>query len=804
MTQLASPRPPVSSTPPSGSPPGVADKLRGLRRRIALWFTLDGLARLLWCLIAIIAIDFVLDWTFMMDRAQRGVMLALGIFTLAMLVYYRLMRPLSVRFSDDALCQLVEARHQELGQSLISAVQFARRENIDDARVSRAMIDATIEQGAERARGVQFADVLSESGFYRSVVLIVLALAGLGLFAATVASEEPLRIWFNRNVMLGDALWPQAYYFDIAGAKDGVLTIPRGDDWPVRVEVLPGQEKLPPVDQLNVQIDMRAPRERRYENMEPDNEPYHYRLPLQNVLEAFRFQVRAGRSASNWIDVRLIDRPEVKDLRLTVTPPSYTGRQEEELPAGSGPYFVLKGSKLKVSGTANQPLAGATLAVGELLVPFRMTGEDTFAIELPPEQVGAGAYRINLLSRQQIILPGDTAASPLASKRPTPFSLRQAVDGEPQVKVQLVGIGGMVVPGAKLPCRVRISDDFALHNPRLAYEWRNDANQNEQLAEQLALDAETTGPAGVDRMDFHYDFQLAPLSIPTGSALKFVFQADDNDDVSGPKTGLSTAILLRVVTEDELRADLLRREKEQRVEFEKLLTLQDDLYTETDAMLAATREQAELPSDQRDLLVKLQKRQKLLGASIAGIGERLAGVLLEMQNNNLEEPNGPLQQRLVEAIIDPINELATLATPLAASQLDEARRLFNKPAERDTALANASQTQQAIADRMREILRHMVKSEGYQEAINLFYEVERQQQELLKLTLEERQKRLRDLLDQRNGEQESPPQTAPDKKPPAENNPAEAPAAEPPKQSEPENAEQAESARANPPSAPAN
>ena len=766
MTQLASSPPMASGPRRDQTPPGVTDKLQALRRRITMWFILDGLSKLLWCAIILIAVDLVVDWTFMMDRAQRIVMLVLALGTLGAVVYYKLIKPLSIHFSDDALCQQVESRHTELGQSLISAMQFSRMENIDDAKVSPAMIRATIQQGGERASQVRFQDVLSESGFYRSIVLLVVALGVFGVVGMTVASDEPMRIWFDRNIKLGDSLWPQDYYFEIAGVEDGVLTIPRGDDWPLLVTVLEGNEKLPPVDELNVQIDLRGKQERRFETLEPDNEPYHYRLPLKNVLEEFRFQVRAGRSSSAWITARLIDRPEVKELTLEVTPPAYTGRKTAPLPPGSGPYFVLKGSKLKITGQASKPLSGATLALENLLLPLPLTGEDAFEIELPADKVTAGTYRVNLLDQEQVQLPDQQEPGPLSSKRPTPFTLRTAADSEPQVKVRLIGIGGMVVPGAKLPCEVRIRDDFALRNVRMAYDWRNDASQGEQETEEIALGEEIVGPADQERTDFTYDFEIGPLVIPTGSALKFVFQADDNDDVSGPKVGSSTALLLRVVTEDELRADLLRREKEQRVEFEKMLTQQDELYTESSAMLAGTKGQAELPADERGLLMKLQKRQKLLGVNIGNVADRLSAVLLEMQNNRLEEPNGPLQERLQSRIIGPIERLSMEAVPQAADQLDDTRRLFNKPAERDAALKETIDQQQAIAEEMRTILRHMVKSEGYQEAINLLYEIERQQQELLKMTEQERQERLKELLKKQDQEPEKSP--SPEKKEPEE------------------------------------
>ena len=64
----------------------------------------------------------------------------------------------------------------------------------------------------------------------------------------------------------------------------------------------------------------------------------------------------------------------------------------------------------------------------------------------------------------------------------------------------------------------------------------------------------------------------------------------DNDTVTGPKSGESTKILLRVVGEAELRTDLLRREKEQRQILTEMIKKQDLLLTDTGALAAECRE----------------------------------------------------------------------------------------------------------------------------------------------------------------------------------------------------------------------
>src|SRR5262249_26017906 len=105
---------------------GLVARLAHLRRQIATWFWVEGLARVLWLALAIFAADLAIDWLFRMDRPQRGVMLALMLGGLAWGVYRWLVKPLSLSPSDDALALQVESANKQLGQGLITALQLAR------------------------------------------------------------------------------------------------------------------------------------------------------------------------------------------------------------------------------------------------------------------------------------------------------------------------------------------------------------------------------------------------------------------------------------------------------------------------------------------------------------------------------------------------------------------------------------------------------------------------------------------------------------------------------------------------------
>src|SRR5512139_1580389 len=99
----------------------VISRLSRLRSRLAAWFWVDGLSRVLWAALALFAVDLAIDRFFRMDLPQRVVMLLLMVGVIAFVVYRRLVKPLSATVTDDALALQVEERNKLLGQGMISA-----------------------------------------------------------------------------------------------------------------------------------------------------------------------------------------------------------------------------------------------------------------------------------------------------------------------------------------------------------------------------------------------------------------------------------------------------------------------------------------------------------------------------------------------------------------------------------------------------------------------------------------------------------------------------------------------------------
>ena len=142
----------------------------------------------------------------------------------------------------------------------------------------------------------------------------------------------------------------------------------------------------------------------------------------------------------------------------------------------------------------------------------------------------------------------------------------------------------------------------------------------------------------------------------------------------------------------------------------------------------------------------MQKKQKVYATNTGAIAERMTSIAIEVDNNRLEEAEGKLKTRLQE-IIKPLRELSDKDMLEVVQSLDQVRRQGNVVADRNKAVTESLAQQDKTIEKMKQVLALMVKSEGYQEAVNLLYEIQKGQQNVLDLTIKEQQERIRRILE---------------------------------------------------------
>ena len=728
-------------------PRTIAVKLLRLRLALAQWLWIDGLRALVWSLVVFCFVDFACDWLIDFDRPQRTICLAAGVSFLVVVAWRRLARPLRQPLPADVLCRVVETRYPGLGERLVTAVQLSRRPGVDPDKVSRRLVRVAIEQGVVAAEAVDFTAVVDARAMRRNLIwLAAAAFVAGGILAGGVYSST-LRIWMQRNLLLRDVHWPHLTRIELVGVTGNVVRVARGDDWEQHVRA---HGKRPEW----MQIDFRSPawRSATTESM-PQVGDGEFAAIVKQVNSPFQFRVRGGDDASDWIQVELVEKPIVEELSLIATPPEYTRQPATELPSAQGSHEVLAGTTIAIVGRSNQSIADVRLhrvgdsptGVGDVesLVAhgeLDSEGGRTFRLTIASDRLQSGNYAIEL-----------TDAVGVRSTSAARFTLRVVPDRAPQIKARLRDVGPLICVSAVLPITVVASDDFAVQSVQLTHTRRREGSDEPPLEGRQTLWPAADADDAVDGRDWSHEFDWSPADLPlaAGMAVSFHFVVEDNNTHDGPNIGRSEDLVVKVVSEDDFRADLLRREKAIRASLETELRNQELLATDVEALLATVGGARQMSSQERQSLASIRRRQQAVRERVIDLAADVERLVRETANNRIEEPSGPIQSRLDGRVATPLGAIAAGSCLNALERLDAARQAADDSAARNDALDRSLDAQRQVATLLRQVIASLTKSAGFQEAVNLLQSILRSQQELHDGTVKANDESLNELRERR-------------------------------------------------------
>lgn len=760
----------------------IRRQLNGLRRKLSTWIFVRGLGRWLLVILGVFAVDMCMDRVFRLDFAQRAIMLVLMLLVFTAYLFFKLVRPLCFKVTDEKLLMQVENQNAQSGQSIISSYELAQDDAIEEKGLSQQLTDATIQQGIKNAKEITFGSALDGGQAGKNWLLLLVgavgtAVLGVGVWFGTqmlgetktevtnstlvsndvesvdaetvdaetvdaesdevresgIASESAkfLGIWFNRNVLLGDAQWPQSTYLEIVGVENGEVVAARGSSYQQVVRVLAKSK----VKDVEIDLEVDGPNGRTFYPMKLFGDSKH-RFIFNNVSSEMRFRAVGGDAETEWVKMVLVEAPAVKSSTMEVIWPSYTGLKESKL-EGAGPHILLPGAKVKIAIESNKPLSECALKIDDNLTNMEGSGTEfttTLGVDSP---LLGGKYDFELSD-----LRG------LKNNRTASFTLKLREDKAPKVRAELVGIGGLVVPTATVPTRFSAIDDYGLRAIEFNCGWKEDSDNQEPAIRKFSVLKVEKGAIRLE-YDAQESLELESLKLEPGIGLRFVVAATDTNP-DPPGISKSREFLLRVVTEEELRGDLLRREIEQRKAFKQAYDAQMAAIAEIRG-IAGMRQASgvtteEFQTEQSRRLLSAYRAQKLIGTNVDAVRQRFDEFVLEVRNNKLDsDPDMPrektLEYRFGTTIAGRIRDIDAggliikdsegqeVAKPdfisLAALNLEDCRHNLSDRAKLNESVEKTTQTQEKILDIMREVLDAMEDSELFQSAINDLLEIKR-------------------------------------------------------------------------------
>jgi len=717
----------------------VLQPLEALGRRLRRHALVEGLALTLLALLALGLFQFGADRLLALGLAPRVLLTLLVAAALGYVFWRRVIRPLQISADVTSIAQLVEVKHPELGDTLLSAVAFAQEAEINPHRNSPALVERVLASAVEHADRVDTQGILRADRHRNFIGLLLASLAVVA--ATTVLVPDTFAAYVQRNWLWRDAPWPSTARIVPDGFVDGKLVWPLGDELTLMATAL---DAVP--DGLTAEIES--------ENGGTVSRSMDRRGAQQFILDygtlggPLRVRFRIGRfgvdERTQWYRIVPVNRPFVESAVVHVTPPSYAKQDAFTLPTGEVAADVIRGARVQIEATMSQPIAEAR---------FLPRGSDAAVADV--EIVDGNQLRVAFEPQRRGSYSFDVRdETGLEDTRPVTFLFNLLGDPPPNVRLTLPGLGDMVVPNARPTLEMNVQENLGLRDVTLAYRVERADNSDDDGP--VAWDSLPQTEVVPYQLEYvrKSDWDLSDLGVAPGDRVTVQLRARDYQPISADvakestnggrsetpnNLGESVAYTLRVVTPETLRAELGRRESEWRGEFERIVKTQRQLNLRILDLFDASAAEG-LSTSIATRLSQEARTQRQIAGRARTVLRQFEQLYSELEINGLLSPT--VRRRLGSGVIASLRTLISEQIPLAADEIDSLRDGLTPEAQRSV------ETQiSAILARMQDILADMLKWEGYNEAVTLLQDILRLQEDISQATRRKLERELEALFE---------------------------------------------------------
>jgi len=681
---------------------GVRRKLSALRRKLWAHLVGRGMAAVVAAFVGAVFLTLGIDRALELDRAQRGLIVGLSLAGVSYVLWRFLIRPLRVRLDDEELALVLERHYGQLGDRLISVLQFAAAD-LSRTGASEAMVGQLARQANAMAEQLDPGAPVETRCTWRRAGLAAAAVAVLAVF--TAFHVELMGLWFERNVLFANVPWPQQTYLTVEGAPEFkavrggslAVTVTSDPDHVVPREVTFHMD-FPGLGWVSRDVPAVAGRRNSYVKR------------FDNVADAFRFYVTGNDDRTEWCQVTVVDPPVLAEARFTVDYPAYMNRPSSDIPSEHGVLSVPPGGTIHVVGTSSKDLASARLLLdgepaGSLRVlPVPRAEDAPLGVE-GALRVGERAERASMTLRFEL-----TDVDGVTNSRAAAFVLRVEPDQPPAVALERTGVRGDVTARAMLPLLIRARDDCgvaaaSILTEPLAAAATTEPSGTTRPAGKQSIDVPGV-PVGQAEVQVRHGLELSPMGLAEGQLVRVWAEVRDTLPASfgGPNRSESPALTFKIVSAEELLAELVRKEKEIRQDFTRVVTLQAEVRDRVRAVRGALVESGKIDEEVRRNLGLARTDQGRVADQCGMVAESLQEILDEMVHNRVGDAAD--RMRLSGKIIAPLRAVCGKPMLDVTDALDRASKQTDAAALREFS-GESAEILDGFHRRLQEILKEM-------------------------------------------------------------------------------------------------
>lgn len=387
------------------------------------------------------------------------------------------------------------------------------------------------------------------------------------------------------------------------------------------------------------------------------NDNFHFEL--SDLKEDFEYKIGNEDVISESFSVEVLRRPSVRNFRVVVNYPGYTGLGTDTLSENVGDFKVLRGSKVTW-----------LLDAGEKVKDAKFVGKEIVNFE--PYKDGKYLYSKNILEEEKyyISLRSDRNIGNADTVR---YAVDVIQDRFPSVYVNGPGANFEADFRMSMPLDFEISDDYGFSKLSLFYRYAGSANAEKVSPEFSEIPLKVVPREVMQHKELEVD--LSNLGMEEGDRLEYYVKVWDNDYVSGFKSSTSGVFTVDYASinekfedvdeqQDELKEQMAEIEKEmgeikEGIEkFEEKLLNQNRLSYDDKRELQNLAEKHEQVKEQINELKtnfnqnkEMLKNYNMVTPQTLEKYERLSEMIEKMENKKLDEMMKKLRDEMEK--IDP-------------------------------------------------------------------------------------------------------------------------------------------------------
>lgn len=533
-----------AETPRSESPSVVASaalqsRLEAVRRKFVLVASGTGFAMSAGAFVIFTGAAMALDWWLDFPLWVRVLLLAGNLGGVGWLVWRYVAGPIRFQPDEDSIALAVERAFPQFRSRLISSIQFPRPGVIPPGAAT-SLARMTIVETEALAAPLDFSQVVKTADLQKASVWSIAVLA-LGLFTFMYGGEVTRDLL--KRVFLSSTPVPRHTRVELV---NGDQTVGRGDT--VRIEAF-ARGVVPRTGRLIVKSSGRRTQEYVLEK----NKDGRFSRALENVQQTFTYVVELNDGSTKSHQIEVVPRPAIASVECQQLFPPYTRLPAVKRPLGD--LTLLAGSKLHLAAVATKDVIRAFVRFAGTSndIPMQVSAVNPRSLQaefsIPPR--GLTGFSIEMV---------DTGG--MESRDSAVYRVDVVPDRAPKVKITVPDRKEeLATRYATVPVLFEANDDFQIAKASMRYRvGETEDAETRSIQFEVPTNIVASKFTGFSMTNL-YNWAIRDFQPPLaeGTRIEFWLEVEDNNDVTGPGRTASEHQLLRIVSDNDKRADLLNR-----------------------------------------------------------------------------------------------------------------------------------------------------------------------------------------------------------------------------------------------------